>query len=385
MGAPAIRPAGAWTGSAAARCRARRTGAAPPRRPASRGWPRPATWRRTGARASKTLRRAGSLRLRSSVEDVMLEGRVHDRFDQYAGEVPIFGAQIVRQRSANGVETVFGELHPDDLGHLARRRGSRAVEAAARVTTLTGFAPPERLGARARRPAARGRRRSSADVAGEGSCTDGDFLGVFVDAQTGDEVLRYSAAAQAVGGRHRDRRPRRSQEAVDAAGVGGLLRERHAAPAVPDHARHEEQPHPGVLHPRRRHRAGAVGHRRRYAFTRWDGIAPSQWVGLHNFRLLWDDPIFRNALRNNAIFALSVPIQLVAAADRRLRDPPARAGLAPLPRDRLPARRLRDGRDRHPHRDGAPARRAAQRGARRCRTRRACSASGSGARARRSR
>ena len=49
----------------------------------------------------------------------MLDGRVHDRFDQYAGEVPIFGAQVVRQRSANGVETVFGELYPEDLGHLA--------------------------------------------------------------------------------------------------------------------------------------------------------------------------------------------------------------------------------------------------------------------------
>lgn len=48
-----------------------------------------------------------------------------------------------------------------------------------------------------------------------------------------------------------------------------------------------------------------------HAFTRWDGIAPAQWVGLHNFRLLVDDPLFRHALRNNAIFALSVPVQLV--------------------------------------------------------------------------
>jgi multiple sugar transport system permease protein len=48
-----------------------------------------------------------------------------------------------------------------------------------------------------------------------------------------------------------------------------------------------------------------------HAFTRWDGIAPPEWVGFHNFRLLWEDPIFRQALRNNAIFALSVPVQLV--------------------------------------------------------------------------
>lgn len=48
-----------------------------------------------------------------------------------------------------------------------------------------------------------------------------------------------------------------------------------------------------------------------HAFTRWDGITPAKWVGLHNFRVLWHDPIFLNALENNAIFALSVPIQLV--------------------------------------------------------------------------
>ncbi len=48
-----------------------------------------------------------------------------------------------------------------------------------------------------------------------------------------------------------------------------------------------------------------------HAFTRWDGISPSEWVGFHNFQLLWSDPIFLNALKNNAIFAISVPIQLV--------------------------------------------------------------------------
>jgi len=48
-----------------------------------------------------------------------------------------------------------------------------------------------------------------------------------------------------------------------------------------------------------------------HAFTRWDGIAPSEWVGVHNFQLLWSDPVFRTSLRNNLIFALSVPILVV--------------------------------------------------------------------------
>jgi ABC-type sugar transport system permease subunit len=48
-----------------------------------------------------------------------------------------------------------------------------------------------------------------------------------------------------------------------------------------------------------------------HAFTRWDGIAPAQWVGLHNFRVLWQDPLFLRSLRNNALFAISVPVQMV--------------------------------------------------------------------------
>jgi multiple sugar transport system permease protein len=48
-----------------------------------------------------------------------------------------------------------------------------------------------------------------------------------------------------------------------------------------------------------------------HAFTRWDGLSSPQWVGFHNFGVLINDPIFRNALRNNLLFAISVPIQLV--------------------------------------------------------------------------
>ena len=47
------------------------------------------------------------------------------------------------------------------------------------------------------------------------------------------------------------------------------------------------------------------------SLTRWDGISPAQYVGLHNYRVLWGDPVFRLALRNNLLFALSVPIQVV--------------------------------------------------------------------------
>ena len=47
-----------------------------------------------------------------------------------------------------------------------------------------------------------------------------------------------------------------------------------------------------------------------HAFTEWDGINPPEWVGFDNFTELVDDPVFRTSLRNNALFALSVPIQV---------------------------------------------------------------------------
>ncbi len=47
-----------------------------------------------------------------------------------------------------------------------------------------------------------------------------------------------------------------------------------------------------------------------HAFTRWNGYSPPTWVGLQNFQFLLQDPLFLLALRNNFLFAISVPIQL---------------------------------------------------------------------------
>jgi multiple sugar transport system permease protein len=47
-----------------------------------------------------------------------------------------------------------------------------------------------------------------------------------------------------------------------------------------------------------------------YGFTRWNGLSPAEWVGFHNYTVLASDPVFRAALRNNFLFALSVPIQM---------------------------------------------------------------------------
>lgn len=47
-----------------------------------------------------------------------------------------------------------------------------------------------------------------------------------------------------------------------------------------------------------------------HAFTAWDGIDSPEWVGTANFEALIDDPVFRTSLRNNILFAISVPIQV---------------------------------------------------------------------------
>jgi ABC-type sugar transport system permease subunit len=50
-----------------------------------------------------------------------------------------------------------------------------------------------------------------------------------------------------------------------------------------------------------------------HAFTSWDGIEPSTWVGLDNFKDLFGDDAFWKALRNNGLFALAVPVQVAVS------------------------------------------------------------------------
>jgi Zn-dependent metalloprotease len=145
----------------------------------ARGW----------GRRIEDLQRTGALRLRSSREDTMIEGRVHDRFDQYAGDVPIVGAQLVRQRSAAGVETVFGELYPDDLGISLTPRLD-AGQASARVQAIAGRPP---IGGRAPELVVLPREGGPFTLAWQSHVRiGGDVLALFVDAQSGEEVWRYS-------------------------------------------------------------------------------------------------------------------------------------------------------------------------------------------------
>ena len=50
-----------------------------------------------------------------------------------------------------------------------------------------------------------------------------------------------------------------------------------------------------------------------HAFTEWDGISPATFTGLENFRNLLADDAFWGSLKNNALFALVVPVQVAIA------------------------------------------------------------------------
>jgi raffinose/stachyose/melibiose transport system permease protein len=50
-----------------------------------------------------------------------------------------------------------------------------------------------------------------------------------------------------------------------------------------------------------------------HAFTEWDGISPATFTGLENFKNLLADDAFWGSLKNNALFALVVPVQVAIA------------------------------------------------------------------------
>jgi bacillolysin len=141
------------------------------------------------ARQVTVLEQQGRLRLASSREDTMIAGRVHDRFDQYVGEVRVFGAQVVRQRSADGVLSVFGQLYPDSTSRPPFATLT-PDEAAVKATTLLGRPPleahpPELV----LLPRDDGSWRLTWYLR---VFTGRDLVALFLDADSGDEVFRYS-------------------------------------------------------------------------------------------------------------------------------------------------------------------------------------------------
>jgi thermolysin len=83
--------------------------------------------------------RAGELRIRQRREDTLLEGRVHERADQYYRGVRVFGADVARQFDNGQLVSVFGTLYPEiDVDPAPRIDEDRAREIAVRRAGIEG-------------------------------------------------------------------------------------------------------------------------------------------------------------------------------------------------------------------------------------------------------
>jgi bacillolysin len=77
-----------------------------------------------------TLQRSGGLQLRVAMPDTVIEGRVHERYDQYWHGVRVIGGDVVRQVHNGVTESVFGSIYQRiDVSTTPRLSEDQAREA----------------------------------------------------------------------------------------------------------------------------------------------------------------------------------------------------------------------------------------------------------------
>jgi bacillolysin len=135
-----------------------------------------------------SLSDTGVLRLKASVDDTLMPGRTHQRFDEYYNGIRIFGAQMVRQVADGQAVSEFGTYHPSiSIDTKVTVSQDDALTRAAALTgglPMSGHAPelvilPKDDGTYALTWYLR-------------VLTRKDLIALFVDAKTGDEAFRYS-------------------------------------------------------------------------------------------------------------------------------------------------------------------------------------------------
>jgi bacillolysin len=134
---------------------------------------------------------AGTLRLAKSRPDTVMEGRTHDRFDQYYGAARVFGAQLVRQSDGAQAVSVFGTIHPDIA--IDATPALSMEQARARAVALTGGQLlPDREPELLVLPREGGDSAPYVLAWQVHVATRGDVFSLFVDAKTGAEVQRIT-------------------------------------------------------------------------------------------------------------------------------------------------------------------------------------------------
>ena len=144
--------------------------------------------------------RSGDLRVRRIVRDPLVPAHTMERLQQFHDGVRVWGAEVVRDSERGVVNWVFGSLVPE-IGIPVEPRLSR-VQARERFLELAG--PPARVMREPELvvvPLASGEYRLAFTTA---VARRNAVVRIFVDAQTGAELLRYSAihAQSAIGTGH---------------------------------------------------------------------------------------------------------------------------------------------------------------------------------------
>ena len=135
--------------------------------------------------------RSGLLRLRTSREDPDMPARRVERLDQYHNGVRIWGADVVRNSERGVPASIFGVLAPDLS--LSTDPGLTADQA---VTAMLRVAGPDSSVLRESEllvlPLASGEYRLAYEAV-VGIASENDVVHLFVDATSGQELLRYTA------------------------------------------------------------------------------------------------------------------------------------------------------------------------------------------------
>ena len=214
---------------------------------------------------------AGTLRLAKSRPDTVMEGRTHDRFDQYYGAARVFGAQLVRQSDGAQAVSVFGTIHPDIA--IDATPALTMEQARARAVALDRRSTAAGSRARTARPAARRRRERAVRAGVAGPRRDARRrLQPVPRREDRRRGPAHHAHQDAVRRRQRPRLVRRRKEDQRQPRRLDLFRRRPAAAADDCHARHARQPDADAQHPGRVHQPGAERHRQRHR-QQLDGYA----------------------------------------------------------------------------------------------------------------
>ena len=132
--------------------------------------------------------RAGDLARRKVMSDTLLEGRSHERYDQYVDGVRVVGGDVARQMRNGSTESIFGRIYAVtgvQTQPKISEDGARAI-----LAKLSGReVPPARRLELVILPTGDGRYALAYETHIR---TDDGWMRTFVDARTGEVVLQYN-------------------------------------------------------------------------------------------------------------------------------------------------------------------------------------------------